>query len=71
MSLRLSKDEIAEITGKVQPAAQLRELRRVGIKAFRQADPEHPVLVLRAWLAEEPAKAAESAPRLKSEQRPS
>lgn len=71
MSLRLTKDELFEITGKVQPAAQMRELRRAGIRAVRQADPERPVLVLRAWLAEEPAKGAESAPRLKSEQRAS
>ncbi len=48
----LSPAEILEITGKTQPAAQLRHLRRMGIRAERRADGT--VCVLHAWLTEKP-----------------
>lgn len=67
--LTLSPAEIVEITGKVQPAAQIRHLRRMGIRCERRADPDEPVCVLRVWLAERRQPAAESRPTLKSERR--
>lgn len=65
MSLVLSPDEIAEITGKTQPAAQIRHLRRMGIRAERRSDGS--VCVVREWLADRPRNATQSKPRLKSE----
>ena len=69
MSLSLTPDEIFEITGKVQPAAQLRELRRMGIRAYRSDNPDRPVMVLHIWLAERRGASPESQPRLKSERK--
>jgi hypothetical protein len=67
MSLTLSPDEIYQITGKTQPAAQLRHLRRMGIKAERSDNPDQPVCVCREWLSVESKADAESKPRLKSD----
>ena len=64
----LSPSEILELTRPLtRPHAQLRHLRRMGIRAERR--PDGSVLVLRAWLADRPASAAQSSPRprLKSE----
>lgn len=69
--LSLTPEQIYEITGKVQPAAQLRELRRMGIRAHRSDNPDRPVMVLHAWLADEPKTTAQSEPRIKSDRRPS
>lgn len=52
--VQLTPDEIRGITGKVQPAAQIRHLRRMGIPADRSDNPDRPVCVLRARLAERP-----------------
>lgn len=68
MPLALTPAEILELTKPLtRPAAQLRHLRRMGIRAARR--PDGSVLVLRAWLAERPESAAQSSPRprLKSE----
>lgn len=56
----LEPAEIVRLTGKVQPAAQIRHLRRMGIKAERSDNPEQPVCVLRAWLPDKNAEAVES-----------
>lgn len=69
MSVCLTYDEIVEITGKVQPAAQLRELQRIGIRAYRRKDAEGSVCVVREWLASRPAPAAESRPVVRSQRR--
>ena len=65
MSLTLTPDELREITGKVQAAAQFRHLRRMGIRAERRNDGS--VCVLRAWLAANDETSAQSHPRLKSD----
>lgn len=57
----LSVAEIERLTGKIQPAAQIRHLRRMGIKAERSDNPDHPVVVCRAWLALKAAPAQQSA----------
>lgn len=64
---QLSQAEIVRATGKTQPAAQIRHLRRMGIRAERSDNPDEPVLVMRAWLAQPAQPAAESRPMLKSE----
>jgi len=69
VSVSLTPEELFEITGKTQPAAQLRRLRAMGIRACRGDNPERPVVVLREWLADRPSAAAESTPRLKSERK--
>lgn len=61
----LSSDEIFDMTGKVQPAAQIRHLRRMGIKAERSDNPDKPVLVCRAWLAIRSAPVAQSSAKPK------
>lgn len=66
MNLELTPDEIFTITGKVQPAAQVRELKRMGIRCHRSDNPERPVIVLHCWLTA-PRTSVESEPRLKSE----
>jgi hypothetical protein len=65
MTVALTPEEIVDITHKVQPAAQLRHLRRMGVRAERRKDGT--VCVLRAWLANVNAPAPESKPRLKSD----
>ena len=67
MTLTLTPAEIFEITRKVQPAAQMRVLRQMGIRCHRTDDPEQPVTVCRAWLSAAPAAEAQSRPKLKSE----
>ncbi|HXC41471.1 MAG TPA: DUF4224 domain-containing protein [Burkholderiales bacterium] len=65
---QLTPEQIFNMTGKVQPAAQIRHLRRMGVKAERSANPERPVCVVREWLTPATAKIeAKSGPRLKSE----
>lgn len=54
--MKLSPEQIARITGKVQPAAQIRHLRKMGIRAERSANPDEPVCVLEAWLNGKPAE---------------
>lgn len=66
---QLTVAEIVKATGKTQPAAQIRHLRRMGIRAERSHNPDAPVLVMRAWLALPPPGGAESRPRLKSDTR--
>jgi len=61
MILALAPDEIFDLTHRSRSDAQLRHLRRMGIRAERR--PDGSVLVLRAWLAERPESAAQSAPR--------
>ncbi len=65
--LTITPEEIFELTGKVQPAAQLKRLRAMGIRAYRSDNPNRPVCVCRAWLAARGATVAESHPRLKSD----
>lgn len=48
--MQLTPQEIEQMTGKSQPAAQLRHLRRMGIRAYRSDNPEFPVCVMREWL---------------------
>lgn len=67
MSVTLTPAEIFQITGKTQPAAQLRHLRRMGIKAERSDNPDQPVCVCRDWLSIKPKPDAESTPRLQSD----
>jgi Domain of unknown function (DUF4224) len=67
MTICLTPDEIFEITKKVQPAAQLRALKRMGIRAYRRDDPQGSVCVVRDWLAGTAAAGAQSRPRLKSD----
>ena len=67
MSLTLSPAEIFELTGRVQPAAQLRRLRAMGIRAYRIDNPERPICVCREWLTARPAPSPTVAPRLKSD----
>lgn len=69
MSLTLTPEEIYEITGKVQPAAQLRELRKMGIRAHRGDNPDRPVVVVREWLTERKSTSVESRPQLRSEKK--
>lgn len=58
----LTSSEILDLTRPLtRPHAQLRHLRRMGIRAERR--PDGSVLVLRAWLAERPGSAAQSSPR--------
>jgi hypothetical protein len=63
----LSPEEIFGITEKKQPAAQLRALRRMGIRAYRRDNGKGSVCVLRAWLAPSAEAAPESKPRRRSE----
>ena len=65
--MTLSAAEIFELTGKVQPAAQLRRLREMGIRAYRSDNPDRPVCVCREWLVARPAVVVESVPRLRSD----
>lgn len=68
--LFLSPSEILELTRPLtRPHAQLRHLRRMGIRAERR--PDGTVLVLRAWLADRPGAGAQSSPRprLKSDEK--
>lgn len=65
----LTAAEIFQLTGKVQPAAQLRHLHRMGIRAHRRADAEGTVCVARVWLAANDAKGAQSRPTLKSDRK--
>lgn len=62
----LSPAEIADLCpGLVQPAAQVRELRRLGIRAELRRDGS--VLVLRCWLTQDcrlAQSAAENEPEL-------
>lgn len=67
----LSADEIYSITGKSQPAAQLRHLRRMGIRAYRRLDAAGSVCVLRTWLAVTSEIGAQFQPNLKSDRRKS
>jgi hypothetical protein len=67
MTLTLSPDEIFELTGKVQPAAQLRWLRKMGIRAYRIDNPDRPVCVCREWLVSRANAQLESTPSLKSD----
>lgn len=60
----LTPREIEGMTGLTQFAAQVKYLRRIGVRAERRNDGS--VLVLREWLAERPAKAAQSRPELES-----
>lgn len=70
MTLTLSPAEIYELTGKVQPAAQLRRLRAMGIRAYRSDNPDRPVCVCREWLvARAQGPSSDSNPRLRSDQR--
>ena len=69
MAPKLTPDEIYDITGKVQPAAQIKHLRRMGIKAERSDNPDAPVCVMLAWLASSNDPGAQSKPRLKSDQK--
>lgn len=62
----LSEPEIANMTRPLtQPAAQVRHLRSLGIRAERR--PDGTVLVMRAWLAPSANDDAKSKPRLKSD----
>ena len=64
----LSPAELFKATGKTQPAAQIRHLRRMGIKAERSDNPDNPVVVARSWLAVSSRPVAESQkPMLKSD----
>lgn len=65
MSDPLTHQQIVDITHKVQHAAQLRHLRRMGIRAERRWDGT--VLVLPEWLADRPVRGAKSTPRLTSD----
>lgn len=67
--LALTPAEIYKLTGKKQPAAQLRHLRRMGIKAERSDNPDQPVCVLLAWLPTRSEIGPQSTPRLKSDRR--
>lgn len=67
MSLTISPEEIFELTGKVQPAAQLRWLRKMGIRAYRTQNPDRPVCVCREWLTSRPPIQAPQAPKLRSD----
>ena len=71
LDVTLSAEEIYSITRKAQPAAQLRHLRRMGIRAYRRSDAEGSVCVLRAWLAVNEEGGAQSQPRLKSDRQKS
>ena len=62
MTLALTPGEIFDLVRpRTRPAAQLRHLRRMGIRAERR--PDGSILVLHAWLAERPESAAQSPPR--------
>lgn len=67
MSIELTFEEIHAITGKVQAAAQLRELQRMGIRSYRKKIPGGPVCCLHVWLADRGAPGAQSKPLRKSE----
>ena len=69
MPTQLTVAEIIQATGKTQPAAQIRHLRRMGIRAERSHNTDSPVLVMRAWLALPPPVSAESRPKLNSDTR--
>ena len=62
----LTQEAIAKMTHPLtQPAAQIRYLRKIGIRAERR--PDGKVLVLWAWLAQPANDGAEFKPRLKSD----
>lgn len=64
MSVALTTGEILELTKPlIQPAAQVRFLRRIGIRAERR--PDGSVLVLHEWLAGRPPVGAQSTPIMK------
>jgi hypothetical protein len=67
MSLTLTPGEIFELTGKVQPAAQLRCLRVMGIRAYRSDNPDRPVCVCREWLITRSSVDVPSKPLLRSD----
>lgn len=54
--MKLTPAQIFAITGKVQAAAQIRHLRKMGIRAERSDNPDEPVCVLDAWLNATPAE---------------
>lgn len=64
---RLPYDEIVRLTGKTQHAAQLRSLRRMGVRAYRLDNGKGPVCVLKCWLVARDAQPAKSKPVLKSD----
>jgi hypothetical protein len=63
--LALTPAEIADLTGLVQPAAQVKYLRSIGIKAERRRDGS--VLVCRDWLAQPQTSGVASRPIIKSQ----
>ena len=63
----LTPEEIRQITGKSQPAAQIRHLHRMGIRAYRSDNPDNPVCVLREWLNAQGEHEAQSKPALRSD----
>jgi hypothetical protein len=67
VSLCLTPEEIAELTGKTQPAAQLRHLRKMGVRAYRRDNGKGSVCVAREWLAGRSTATAQSKPTLKSD----
>ena len=64
----LTPDEIKAITRKTQPAAQIRKLKEMGIRCYRTDDPDHPVTVVREWLAvpKNPATTTRTKPTIRS-----
>lgn len=66
MNPALTPDEVYDITKPLkQPAAQVRYLRKIGIRAERR--PDGTVLVLRVWLATPAGTIAQSRPLLRSD----
>lgn len=63
MNMALSPDELYDLTHYKQPAAQLRELARLGIPAVKRHD--NSVCVVRAHLASGPIKSEPARPQLK------
>lgn len=61
--IALTVAELSELTHYKRAVEQLRELRRMGIRAHRRADGT--VCVLRAWLAEPAKMGAQSGPKLR------
>lgn len=59
MSLWLSADELIEITGHSQPAAQVRWFTSRGIRAELRLKPKRRCVVLREWLAAGDARKVE------------
>jgi hypothetical protein len=68
MTPALTPEEIYDIARPLtQPAAQLRYLRRIGIRAERR--PDGSPLVLRAWLSAPSEKGVRSRPTLASDRK--